>query len=46
MFLKGTFASPLLKHQREGGEKKKITTQGIANETTHSFSLSRSMTSV
>ena len=23
MFLKGTFASPLLKHRREGGEKKR-----------------------
>ena len=30
MLLKGTFASPLLKHRREGGEKKATTTQAIA----------------
>ena len=30
MLLKGTFASPLLKHQRDGGEKKTATTQAIA----------------
>ena len=46
MLLKGFFASPLLKHRRGGGEKKTITTQAIANEITHFFSLSRSMTRV